>query len=709
MERAQAPLLASAPVPWQRGAAPCRASWEEARRRRQAARGRRRLSLPGRSSPCPNVDVRQLERLSPPVCSSAAPPASVHQAGGLAMPSFLDDPSGYLAQQTQLLNDTMQEGLSPVPPPPQQPTSTAHPQIGLARTGAVTGRVTAASDGSEVPVSEAAVEEPSPAPAPVPTPPPAATSTPVSLPAAVTLAAPVEAQATTVAMETAPSAPISVPSAPISAPTLAPAASTAVLSGSAPSSIPLPLQLPVSVCIPVSSFSMTPVSVSMSVALPLVQGAVTSVQHPSAARSAPGRVAASRAAAPPPVRTSVTATPTTVMATPRAPSATRPSPACQPRRATPPTLAPAPPPQQYQVLGQPELPLVQSLPAGQIILPSGQVILTQPIQPMLQYVNAFPMQSPVLLPGGGLLQTVEEPRPVAPPPPPPTSGRRRRRKPQERSATVASMLRGAAPPAAAAPGVMNGLPTFVVGAAGKPLVLSSGQPGVNFLQPLLLPGAGGQVFIQNMSMGAPLLSAGSVFPVSAAPQVAGGQLLQVVSVLGDAAAPAAPAAAAAPLVAAPPAVVQTPADSSTPDGAGGWPGRVSPPQEAGLVSSTVEPADSDTEPEETGRAALKRKRPHPDEPAQTPGFAVGDLVWGSNQGLDSWPGQVIQRTDVQPCPAGHVWVRWFGDHTMSLQTVASLRKFHTHNTAKHKKSHALNGSFEEALQEALTAVNRQRN
>ncbi|XP_043192927.1 helicase SRCAP-like [Amphibalanus amphitrite] len=511
-------------------------------------------------------------------------------------------------------------------------------------------------------------------------------------------------------METAPSAPISAPAAaPISAPTLAPAASTAVLSGSAPSSIPLPLQLPVSVCIPVSSFSMTPVSVSMSVALPLVQGAVTSVQHPSAARSAPGRVAASRAAAPPPVRTSVTATPTTVMATPRAPSATRPSPACQPRRATPPTLAPAPPPQQYQVLGQPELPLVQSLPAGQIILPSGQVILTQPIQPMLQYVNAFPMQSPVLLPGGGLLQTVEEPRPVAPPPPPPTSGRRRRRKPQERSATVASMLRGAAPPAAAAPGVMNGLPTFVVGAAGKPLVLSSGQPGVNFLQPLLLPGAGGQVFIQNMSMGAPLLSAGSVFPVSAAPQVAGGQLLQVVSVLGDAATTAAPAAAAAPLVAAPPAVVQTPADSSTPDGAGGWQGRVSPPQEAGLVSSTVEPADSDTEPEETGRATLKRKRPHPDEPAQTPGFAVGDLVWGSNQGLDSWPGQVIQRTDVQPCPAGHVWVRWFGDHTMSLQTVASLRKFHTHNTAKHKKSHALNGSFEEALQEALTAVNRQRN
>jgi len=62
---------------------------------------------------------------------------------------------------------------------------------------------------------------------------------------------------------------------------------------------------------------------------------------------------------------------------------------------------------------------------------------------------------------------------------------------------------------------------------------------------------------------------------------------------------------------------------------------------------------------------------------------------------------------VQPCAPGTVWVRWFGDHTMTLESSTGLRKFQELGTAKHKKS-ADNGSFEEALQEALLAVERQR-
>ncbi|KAK8729791.1 hypothetical protein OTU49_008322, partial [Cherax quadricarinatus] len=113
------------------------AFWEEGEKRRKSG-GRAKKRFKGaveRSSPCPNVDVRTLhnDHSGPNMNGQGGPgpPASV--------PSFMDDPSGYLAQQTALLNNTMAgggmgqfspqaPGISPrplPPPPPSVPQSAA--------------------------------------------------------------------------------------------------------------------------------------------------------------------------------------------------------------------------------------------------------------------------------------------------------------------------------------------------------------------------------------------------------------------------------------------------------------------------------------------------------------------------------------------------------------------------------------------------------
>lgn len=55
-------------------------------------------------APCPNIDVRQIPGEScRPILPNPLPPSSAQSSS----PSFMEDPSGYLAQQTALLNNTI--------------------------------------------------------------------------------------------------------------------------------------------------------------------------------------------------------------------------------------------------------------------------------------------------------------------------------------------------------------------------------------------------------------------------------------------------------------------------------------------------------------------------------------------------------------------------------------------------------------------------
>ncbi|XP_043220339.1 methyl-CpG-binding domain protein 6-like [Amphibalanus amphitrite] len=492
-----------------------RAHWDELRRRRAAGRGRRR------ASPCPNVEVRQLPG-----------------AGGDS-PSFMDDPSGYLAHQTQLLNDTMQEGLSPVP--------------------------------AEVPIPST-----------------------VPLPARVGKHAPPETPAPAESPGTAPDR---APAPDCTAGDPSPAAADSAEQGTQPTEQPAD-----------SAESQSPAPESDAAPQP----AESAESSRSESLSTPAESEAERTGEA--VVSSAGDTQTRAEAAPASTSA--PGPVA--------TQA-----QQTVVSGDAEVPLMQSLPAGQILLPSGQLILTQPFQPMLQYVNAFQMQPPLVVSAGGALLRPQQAEPTDQTP----AGRRRRRRQT----------------------------------AGGPVAPQRSQQQQ---------------------------------------QQAGGQLLQVVSVLGD----QCQSSLSAPPPPPPPTAehqTRMAADSSTSDrgspdggGGGGGPGSSPGPRDE-PVSSTGEPADEPPRP-------AKRPRQTAEDDECDPPFSSGDLVWGSHHGLCSWPGQVIERTDVQACDPSQVWVQWFGDHTMSLEAVDQLRRLHGQGAGKRNKSPAGNSSFEEALKEALAAVERQR-
>ena len=76
-----------------------------------------------RRSPCPNVDVRQI----PP--EQNRPPAGslLPQRSSSSGPTFFEDPSAYLAQQTVLLQSSLQSGSNTVPSPSPVPPPTTEP------------------------------------------------------------------------------------------------------------------------------------------------------------------------------------------------------------------------------------------------------------------------------------------------------------------------------------------------------------------------------------------------------------------------------------------------------------------------------------------------------------------------------------------------------------------------------------------------------
>lgn len=160
--------------------------WEEGEKRRKTG-GRARKRFKGtieRASPCPNVDVRNMqnEQQSGPAGSGQGGPGP--PASG---PSFMDDPSGYLAQQTALLNNTMAgggmgqfspqaPGVSPRPPPTSAPHSAAPPVSVMimpqqqlqpqSQAGAMGAGTCAASLSAQVSSSPAVVPLPSNVPLP---------------------------------------------------------------------------------------------------------------------------------------------------------------------------------------------------------------------------------------------------------------------------------------------------------------------------------------------------------------------------------------------------------------------------------------------------------------------------------------------------------------------------------------------------------------
>ena len=106
--------------------------WEEGEKRRKSggkAKKRFKATIE-RSSPCPNVDVRSMQNDKSGSAGSGQGGPGPPSSG----PSFMDDPSGYLEQQTALLNNTMAgggmgqfspqaPGISPRPPAPSVPHS----------------------------------------------------------------------------------------------------------------------------------------------------------------------------------------------------------------------------------------------------------------------------------------------------------------------------------------------------------------------------------------------------------------------------------------------------------------------------------------------------------------------------------------------------------------------------------------------------------
>ena len=115
--------------------------WEDAKRRKLYKQKKTKsTSSVERNSPCPNVDVRQIPQEYNPtplmgfqqgLVGNTSPQTNVPCTTSLpkSVPSFLEDPSGYLAQQTAMLQQTISQQKTVVLPPCQQSTTTESQSI----------------------------------------------------------------------------------------------------------------------------------------------------------------------------------------------------------------------------------------------------------------------------------------------------------------------------------------------------------------------------------------------------------------------------------------------------------------------------------------------------------------------------------------------------------------------------------------------------
>ncbi|CAI9735176.1 mucin-3A methyl-CpG-binding domain 5 [Octopus vulgaris] len=97
-------------------------------------------------------------------------------------------------------------------------------------------------------------------------------------------------------------------------------------------------------------------------------------------------------------------------------------------------------------------------------------------------------------------------------------------------------------------------------------------------------------------------------------------------------------------------------------------------------------------------------------------FNTGDLVWGQIRGFPSWPGKLINISEVkgnQKPEAGKLWVEWFGDHTFTqvepekLKTLSEGLEAHHRARKKYRKGRKMNSHLEAAIQEAMMELDHQ--
>lgn len=103
----------------------------------------------------------------------------------------------------------------------------------------------------------------------------------------------------------------------------------------------------------------------------------------------------------------------------------------------------------------------------------------------------------------------------------------------------------------------------------------------------------------------------------------------------------------------------------------------------------------------------------PRVPNIRPQFEIGDIVWAQARGLPSWPGKVVDASEVgkgRP-DDGKRWVMWFGDHTFSQVEVDKLKTLSEglrtlDDKARKKKYRAKKAriGLEQAISEALEAL-----
>lgn len=96
-----------------------------------------------------------------------------------------------------------------------------------------------------------------------------------------------------------------------------------------------------------------------------------------------------------------------------------------------------------------------------------------------------------------------------------------------------------------------------------------------------------------------------------------------------------------------------------------------------------------------------------------PQFDIGDIVWAQARGLPSWPGKVVDASEVGKARPddGKRWVMWFGDHTFSqvevdrLKTLSDgLRTLDDKARKKKYKAKKARIGLEQAISEALEAL-----
>jgi len=96
-----------------------------------------------------------------------------------------------------------------------------------------------------------------------------------------------------------------------------------------------------------------------------------------------------------------------------------------------------------------------------------------------------------------------------------------------------------------------------------------------------------------------------------------------------------------------------------------------------------------------------------------PQFDIGDIVWAQARGLPSWPGKVVDASEVGKARPddGKRWVMWFGDHTFSqvevdrLKTLSDgLRTLDDKARKKKYKAKKVRIGLEQAISEALEAL-----